>query len=1331
MRERPAPEVGRALDPRDRWRAPAPGRARRPWRCRSSRSPRSIGRHGSTVGFVANGHPGTLAPPNVVPNPAGRVPTPTPEEANRELLVPLVRSGPEPHLGRRPLRPPLTMPAPTRSLTRRRRPPLRRRAGLPHPRATGRRRGRHRARVAHRSRGTAARAPRRAPRRSSRALPGGSRLTFEPGGQLELSGPPAPGIGAACAAMPPTSPRPRRGARRRRRRPRRRRPRPAGRRRPRVVGAPRYRAMEAYFDTRWPAGRTMMCSTASVQVNLDVGAPPTTSTPAGTRAHDLGPVLAARFANSPFDARGARRAGARPGSRCGTPIDPARTALGAPRTTRVGRGRRLGALRARRAGDDDPRRRRRTSVAAAARRMTFERLDRRRPRARLADRRRPRVPPHHAVPAGAPARLARAADDRRAPRRRGGRSRWRSPPRCSTTRSAADVPRASRRRRLRDRWSDAARDGARTTPRSRERRATVLRRRARTRSRGVGADAADRSPPPRRTSSATSPAAAAPPTTCLDELGTGSTRRRRRRDVGRPKTEIVDALERRAAPHARAARRRCPATDQRAPAVAAHVAAVLGPRPHRPLRGAVAAPRARRRAAHRRRVRRPVRRVQAPAARRPALADPRAAGRARLRRRRARRASLDVLDTRRRSTDAATRCSRDGFVYGMVVQHEHQHDETMLATLQLMDDFAHPDADGRRPTGAPAPTVDRRRPRCSSPGGTFVMGTDTEPWAYDNERPAHEVESRRSGSTRRRSPTRAYAEFVDAGGYDDPRALDRGRVGVAHRGRRSTAPQFWARDGAGGVGRGCGSGAPRPVPPDEPVQHVCWYEADAFARWAGARLPTEAEWEVAAQARPRSRRRPLARRRPRRFAPAAGRHAPRRREHVRRAPRCSATCGSGPRPTSRRTPASRRSPTASTPRCSSAPSTRCCAAARGRRTRSPCAPRSATGTTRSAARSSPASAARRTREPLMCRHLAYLGPPVALDDAAVRRAPLAGAPGRTARATSTSGDTNPDGWGVGWYADRPARRSAYRTVTPIWDDDAFARAAGTVRDRRVPRRGPAARRRARRSTTPATRRSSTARGCSRSTASSHGFRDGRRRRAPRAASSPRAATRSSGDADTEVLFALVLDRLDAGATPPTRSARWSPTSLAHHDRAAQPAAHRRRDRRTPPRSATRCSGRGLVLSRPNRSTTSRPGTRSPTVSVRRHDALAPVDALACGRIPHDLRRHRRRPPRARRHRTRARSRRAGRARCHPEGAAAEVVLRRPRQRAVRRDHPAARVLPDAHRARDPRRRTRDDDRRAQQADTLVELGSGTSEKTRLLLDALRDAGTLDASCRST
>jgi len=189
----------------------------------------------------------------------------------------------------------------------------------------------------------------------------------------------------------------------------------------------------------------------------------------------------------------------------------------------------------------------------------------------------------------------------------------------------------------------------------------------------------------------------------------------------------------------------------------------------------------------------------------------------------------------------------DGFVYGMVVQHEHQHDETMLATIQLMgDDFAHPDA-VLVDTGPTEPSIDPAATR-AVPGGTVTLGTDTEPWAYDNERPAHAVTLGPFVIDRYPVTNGRYAEFVADGGYDDARLWT--DAGWAWRTEADlTEPEFWRAEGAGAWSR-LRYGRREDLPLLEPVQHVCWYEADAFARWSGARLPTEAEWEAAAEGAP-------------------------------------------------------------------------------------------------------------------------------------------------------------------------------------------------------------------------------------------------------------------------------------------------------------------------------------------------------------------------------------------------------------------------------------------------------------------------------------------------
>jgi iron(II)-dependent oxidoreductase len=132
--------------------------------------------------------------------------------------------------------------------------------------------------------------------------------------------------------------------------------------------------------------------------------------------------------------------------------------------------------------------------------------------------------------------------------------------------------------------------------------------------------------------------------------------------------------------------------------------------------------------------------------------------------------------------------------------------------------------------------------------GTGSLGglplSPTDPFAYDNERPAHVVDVGPFFIETVPVTNRRYLEFVEAGGYDDPRFWS--EAGWAHRQEAGlVAPQFWRREGGGSWSvRRYGEAIDLAL--DEPVQHVSWYEADAYARFAGKRLPTEAEWEKAA-----------------------------------------------------------------------------------------------------------------------------------------------------------------------------------------------------------------------------------------------------------------------------------------------------------------------------------------------------------------------------------------------------------------------------------------------------------------------------------------------------
>ena len=201
--------------------------------------------------------------------------------------------------------------------------------------------------------------------------------------------------------------------------------------------------------------------------------------------------------------------------------------------------------------------------------------------------------------------------------------------------------------------------------------------------------------------------------------------------------------------------------------------------------------------------------------------------------------TLDRLESADLAPDSADPLLRRGFVHAMVVQHEHQHDETMLAAISLL-----PPAEGHVRTAPPAPPS-QAGPSTSEvlvPAGDFEMGND-EPWAYDNERPRHVAHLPAYWIDAAPVTNSRYRSFVEDGGYGDARWwLPEGWAWRREAGL--VAPQHWRHDGAGWVRQRFGQ--VEALPDSEPVQHVCWYEADAYARWAGRRLPTEAEWEKAA-----------------------------------------------------------------------------------------------------------------------------------------------------------------------------------------------------------------------------------------------------------------------------------------------------------------------------------------------------------------------------------------------------------------------------------------------------------------------------------------------------
>ncbi|MEE1754548.1 ergothioneine biosynthesis protein EgtB [Streptomyces sp. SP18CS02] len=197
---------------------------------------------------------------------------------------------------------------------------------------------------------------------------------------------------------------------------------------------------------------------------------------------------------------------------------------------------------------------------------------------------------------------------------------------------------------------------------------------------------------------------------------------------------------------------------------------------------------------------------------------------------------IDILDSAplegRPLTDAA-------FAFGMIAQHEQQHDETMLITHQLR----------RGPAALTAPeppagNTDGLPPEVRVPAGPFIMGTSAEPWALDNERPAHERFVAEFFIDTVPVTNGDYLRFIEDGGYRQERWwAPEGWAQI--REHDIGAPLFWRREAGQWLRRRFG--VVEPVPEHEPVLHVSWYEADAYARWAGRRLPTEEEWEKAAR----------------------------------------------------------------------------------------------------------------------------------------------------------------------------------------------------------------------------------------------------------------------------------------------------------------------------------------------------------------------------------------------------------------------------------------------------------------------------------------------------
>ena len=174
------------------------------------------------------------------------------------------------------------------------------------------------------------------------------------------------------------------------------------------------------------------------------------------------------------------------------------------------------------------------------------------------------------------------------------------------------------------------------------------------------------------------------------------------------------------------------------------------------------------------------------------------------------------------------------------LQHEQQHQELILTDVKhlLSRNPLQPAYSRGKPPAGTAASAMRFH---TFPEGVRQIGHDGAGFAFDNETPRHRVYLRAYAVADRLVTNREYQAFIADGGYERPELwLSEGWDVRQAQGWR--APLYWS-DGAQFTLQGV-----RPIEPDEPVTHVSFYEAEAYARWAGARLPGEAEWEVAAEA---------------------------------------------------------------------------------------------------------------------------------------------------------------------------------------------------------------------------------------------------------------------------------------------------------------------------------------------------------------------------------------------------------------------------------------------------------------------------------------------------
>jgi len=212
----------------------------------------------------------------------------------------------------------------------------------------------------------------------------------------------------------------------------------------------------------------------------------------------------------------------------------------------------------------------------------------------------------------------------------------------------------------------------------------------------------------------------------------------------------------------------------------------------------------------------------------------------------------EIMDYRSHVDEAMSRLLETGMASEELQQrvilglnHEQQHQELLLTDIKHVFSI-HPGQPAVRPDLAmPATTPAPDLAFNTRDGGLAEIGVNGDDFCFDNETPQHQslIQAHSIGS--RLITNGEYREFIDDEGYKSP-ALWLSDGWAAIQQHDWNRPLYWSED----LQCEFTLGGPRSLDLNAPVAHVSYFEADAFARWAGARLPTEAEWELAAREKP-------------------------------------------------------------------------------------------------------------------------------------------------------------------------------------------------------------------------------------------------------------------------------------------------------------------------------------------------------------------------------------------------------------------------------------------------------------------------------------------------